>query len=107
MDVNYNIAAGAMAAVAAFFTGWMATRQRHVETKSTKETLLIDQLQEEANRLRDVVDHCEKMSQEHYNQIQLLRSEINDLRHGLYVLSNQLRELGIIPRWSIDEGRKH
>lgn len=101
MSVDYNIASAATGALAVFFTGWMATHQRRTEIKSTRETLLIDQLQEEASRLRIIAENREQSAQKQYKQIQSLRDEIAELRHGLHVLSGQLRELGLEPEWPI------
>lgn len=84
---------------AALVTGWLAFRQRGKETSTTREALLIDQLQEEVTRLRQANALRDREHETHYTKIQIMEAEVAGLRTGLQVLTAQLVANGLVPRY--------
>lgn len=60
---------------------------------------LIDELQEDNNRLRGELKENDKQVKQNYRQYQELQRENSELRIGVLILIEQLRTMGIEPRW--------
>lgn len=60
---------------------------------------IIDQLQEDNERLRNRLREFEDKSEEREKELLALRSESADLRFGVLVLIGQLEEMGVKPKW--------
>ncbi len=78
------------------FLRWKATKDLAKQSDVTRAFCLIDQLQEDNDRLRKALREIEE------NNFRR-ESELTSLRIGVLILIDQLEQMGVIPRWTPDK----
>ena len=96
-----------------FAVGYLGIKQKRDEGTTTANTTLIDQLQEELDRVRLVAARREEAYNEIQDQHWQLRADFEALRRrlvewtrGIRRLLAQIRTLGEVPEWEPEEDQE-
>ena len=86
---------GGLVGILDFFLRWRANRDLAKQSDVTRAFALIDQLQEDNDRLRNRLREFEAKNDER-------ERELSGLRVGVLILIDQLEQMGVKPRWTPD-----
>lgn len=96
MQIETVIASG-LTAAAATIASWLGFKSKQAEGPHTA---FLEELQSEVSRLREDLTERDKQANADHDTILRLQAQVRGLASGVYVLTAQMREHGIEPRWT-------
>ena len=125
MEASTELLLGLLTIVVGLFGTWLTHKQKQVEAKAIQReqaikseqaqrdrsmqqnTLLIDQLQEEVQRLAADLRQARGEIQAVYTDLGLFRARLIEVEIGAKILTSQVETLGAIPDWRLPPPLRH